>query len=203
MRVGVYGGSFNPPHMAHVLVVAWALATGEVDAVWIIPTGGHPFGKDLAPFLDRMEMCRRAFGCFGERVCLLEIEAEPRRHYSIETLRRLAAEHPTHSWRWIMGSDTLADAPRWREFEALMRLAPPLTVPRAGHRPLALPPEGGGSGQAPDWPERFALPDLSSTQVREMIARGQDPSELGLVARGVMDWIRSTGLYGTNPAATH
>ncbi|MCL5270174.1 MAG: nicotinate (nicotinamide) nucleotide adenylyltransferase, partial [bacterium] len=48
--VGLFGGRFNPPHMAHVLVAAWALAGGEVGAVWVIPSGGHPFGKPLAPF---------------------------------------------------------------------------------------------------------------------------------------------------------
>jgi nicotinate-nucleotide adenylyltransferase len=150
---GLLGGSFNPPHIAHVLVAAWALASGEVGEVWVFPSGGHPFGKELAPFDDRMEMCRRAFACFGPRARVLDLErpasGAPRVHYSIDTLRALAAAHPDRRWRWIMGSDTLAEADRWREFDALTRLAPPLVVPRAGHeRPTS--PVQGRSGLRPD-----------------------------------------------------
>ena len=186
MKIGIYGGSFDPPHMAHVLVVAWALATAEVDAVWVVPTGGHPFGKDLSPFADRLEMCRRAFGCFGDRAQILEIEAEPRTHYSIDTLRALASQFPEHTWRWIMGSDTLADAPKWREFDALIALAPPLTIPRRDH----------GDRHALGATAGFALPDLSSTLVRRLIAAGQNPADDGLIPRHVMDWIAQRGLYG-------
>lgn len=185
-RIGLYGGSFNPPHMAHVMVLAWALATGEIDEAWVIPTGGHPFGKALEPFDDRLEMCRRAFACLGERVRLLEAEREPVVHYSIDTLERLRAEHPAYAWRWIMGSDTLADAPHWRRFEDLMRLAPPLIVPRQGHGKEA----GGG----------FSLPDISSTELRRRLAEGHLEGLENLAPRPVLDYIRQRGLYLTTGA---
>ncbi|MCE5228470.1 nicotinate-nicotinamide nucleotide adenylyltransferase [bacterium] len=181
-RVGIFGGSFNPPHMAHILVVAWALGTGEIDEVWAIPTGGHPFGKKLAPFEDRMEMTRRALACFGDRVKVLDIEREPRVHYSIETMRELARQYPGNSWRWIMGSDTLLDAERWLEYEKLMEMAPPLVVPRSGKGTVDV---AGG----------FSLPDLSSTFVREEIAGGREGELAGLVPGGVLDWIRQKSLY--------
>lgn len=180
--IGLYGGSFNPPHTAHVLVAAWALSCGEVDRIWVFPTGGHPFGKDLAPFEDRMAMCRGAFAPFGDRVRVLDIEREPRVHYSVETVERLRAENPDLGWRWLMGSDTFADAPQWRRFDDLMDIAPALAIPRAGY-----PSAGAGS---------FALPNVSSTLVRRMLA-GHDWTGLeGLLPRPVAAHIRERGLYG-------
>lgn len=182
--IGLYGGSFNPPHMAHVLVAAWALATGEVGKVWVIPTGGHPFGKKLAPFEDRQEMCRRAFYFLGDCVQILDIEREPRVHYSIETLRELQQRHPDSHWRWIMGSDTLEDAPQWREFDELMRLAPPLIIPRQGY----------GNSQIID-SKGFALPNISSTLLRRRLAEGPREGLDALIPGAVLEWIRQRGLY--------
>jgi nicotinate-nucleotide adenylyltransferase len=205
---GLLGGSFDPPHIAHVLVAAWALACGEVESVWIIPTGGHPFGKALAPFEDRLEMCRRAFACFGARTEVLDVEREARVHYSIDTLRGLIARHPGRRWRWIMGSDTLEDAARWREFEELTRLASPLMVPRQGHAPSQAQATigtgwtggmGGTSGAAgtekPGAAASFELPDLSSTFIRERLAAGRDADVTGLVPGPVLAWIHERGLY--------
>ena len=92
--------------------------------MWVIPTGGHPFGKELAPFEDRLEMCRRAFGGAGFPMRVLDVEREERVHYSVETVEKLAARHPAVSWRWILGSDALAEAPKWHRFEDLAALAP-------------------------------------------------------------------------------
>ena len=64
-RVAIYGGSFDPPHIGHVLAVAWALSTAEVDEAWIIPTWEHAFDKaHEASFDERMAMCRLAFAPF-------------------------------------------------------------------------------------------------------------------------------------------
>jgi nicotinate-nucleotide adenylyltransferase len=173
--------------MAHVLVAAWALAGGEVDKVWVIPTGGHPFGKELASFEHRLEMCRLAFG-FSPRVLVVDAEREQRVHYTVETIRRLAAEHPDHRWRWLMGSDTVADAPQWKDFAEIERLAPPLIIPRAGHR--------GGVGPKMSDGEEFALPNLSSTLIREHLENGRPAAGLkGLVPAPVLGYTDWHGLY--------
>ncbi len=196
--VALFGGSFNPPHVAHVLAVAWALSAGGADKVWVIPTGGHPFGKPLAPFEDRMELCRRAFACFGDRVDILDVEREPRVHFSVETVERLRQQHPNVEFRWLMGSDALAQTDQWRQFDRLKRLAPPMVIGRRGF-PL---PEDATPPAAPD-PTADArpslmLPDLSSTMIRSWLAGG--PSERtrleGLLPAAVLRYIDERQLYG-------
>ena len=182
--IGLFGGSFNPPHLAHVMVAAWALAGGEVGQVWVIPSGGHPFGKKLAPFPERLELCRLAFDCFGERVRLLELESDPSVHYSIDTLHRLRKLYPGRRWRWIMGSDTLEDAAHWKAWDELIRLAPPLIVPRQGH-----------NGSAAARPGEFALPDISSTLLRRLLAERRLDGIENLIPRPVLERILERGLY--------
>lgn len=187
--IGLFGGAFNPPHMAHVMAMAWVLAGGKVDNVWVIPSGGHPFGKEMAPFPDRMEMCRRAFECFADRIRILDIEGQPKTHYTVETLERLAQLYPGYRWRWMMGSDTLEEADRWHAFDRVMQLAPPLMIPRQGHADAQTEIHQG-----------VALPDLSSTMVREAIRNGQAEQIASLVPAAVADWIERRRLYRSDPA---
>ena len=182
--IGLFGGSFDPPHLAHVLAVAWALAGGEVGRVWVIPSGGHPFGKKMAPYADRREMCRRAIACFGRRVRLDNVERGNRVHYTIDTVRELSRRHPGQSWRWIMGSDTLEESQQWRAFAQVMRLAPPLIIPRRGHVPR------GGSHR-----RDFTLPDLSSTFLRRRLAARRLEGLECLLPGSVLDYILQKNLY--------
>lgn len=183
MRIGVYGGSFDPPHRAHSAAVLWALETGEVDCVVMAPSARHPFGKEAAaPFEDRLAMCRLAARPFGpERVEVTDIEA--RRDgpsYTVDTLRQLAAERPGASLRLVVGSDVAAELDGWRAAEEVRRLAPLLEVPRSG----------GADGL---W--LGALPDLSSSMVRARIAAGEPVDRL--VAGPVLDYIRERRLYSS------
>lgn len=67
-RIALYGGSFDPPHVAHVMTVAWLLSAAPVDEVWIVPVAKHFLAKVVSKFDDRVLMCRLAFGLFGDRV---------------------------------------------------------------------------------------------------------------------------------------
>ena len=194
--IGLFGGSFNPPHLAHVFIIGWALSVGDVDEVWVIPSGGHPFGKSLIPLDHRLEMCRLAFEPYADKVSVLDVERAERRHYSIETVKKLSSEHPDQRWRWIIGSDALAQSDDWRDFDELRRLAPPLVIGRAEHpagkdalKKLAEP----GSAHSP----HVELPDISSTGVRELLAREPDPNSKveKLVPRNVLEYIRRSRLY--------
>lgn len=159
--LAVLGGSFDPPHVAHVLVAAWARASAGAAHVHVVPAYAHPFGKRSAPFPDRVAMCELAFAGL-DFVTVDSIEAElardGQRLYTVEVLRAIADRHPQFALRLVIGADILADVHRWHRWDEIERLAPPLVVGRGGY---PLPPE------CP-----FAMPAISSTEIRARLARG-------------------------------
>jgi nicotinate-nucleotide adenylyltransferase len=179
--VGVFGGSFNPPHVAHVLAAAYALSVGAVDEVLVVPVFRHPFAKELAPFDDRLRMCELAFSLLPSvRVSAVERElgGESLTLHTVEHLRRA---HPEWSLRLLIGSDVVPELDKWHRWSDVARLAPPFVLQRAG--------SAGARGS------RALLPDVSSTEVRALFARGDD-DELGrLVPRQVVAYARGAGLY--------
>ncbi len=184
-EVGIFGGSFNPPHVAHVMAVAYALSRLGLDEVLVLPVWRHPLDKSLAPFEDRMEMCRRAMSPLGALVRVLDLE---RRRvgpsYTIDLLQELKRERPDWSLTLIVGADAYAERHLWRRFAEIERLARVLVMARAG----APPPPASVSSSPP-------LPRVSSSEIRDHLAAGGEPREL-LPAR-VADYIRARGLYLT------
>lgn len=179
-RVAVYGGSFDPPHLGHVLSVAWALSATPIDEVWIIPTWKHAFGKaHSASFEHRMAMCELAFAPF-RRVAFVDIE---RRlggvSRTLATLEALREDQPDAELRLLIGADVLSTTDRWHRWDDVVRMAPPLVVGREGYP------------ASPGCP--IAIPDVSSTDVREALARGHEPT--GLIPMAVIEHIRAHDLY--------
>lgn len=179
MRVRVvFGGSFDPPHLGHVLAATWVLSTQDVDELLVVPTFEHAFGKRLAPFPDRLRMCELAFGRLrGARVSRLEARLGGA-SYTIRTLRELA--EPGWQLRLMIGSDLVAQLPSWREGDAIAELAPPLVVGRGGH-----------DSNAPA--EEVLMPEVSSTDVRERVADARPIDHL--VSRPVAAHIAAHRLY--------
>lgn len=182
MNVAVFGGSFNPPHVGHVLVPPLVQATHDVDRVLVVPTFRHPFAKDLAPYDDRVRMCELALG--GSRdVEVSRVEEElGGESRTLRTLEHLAARHPDWRLRLVVGSDILAEAPRWFGFDAIQKLAPLIVLNRAG---IDAPAIG-----------KVLLPEVSSTQVRAALGRGAWSEVEQLVPRKVLSYVRAKGLYG-------
>lgn len=153
MNLGVYGGSFDPPHLAHVQVATRLLSRGLVDHVLVVPVYEHAFAKDLLPFAERLELCRLAFdGLVGVTVSDLERDL-PRPNFTWATLQAVRHLHPNAELRLIVGADVLADLPRWHRIEEVLRLAPLLAVGRSGF-------------DRPDVHE-LELPDVASRRLRE------------------------------------
>jgi nicotinate-nucleotide adenylyltransferase len=180
--VAVFGGSFNPPHIGHVLAVAYVLACTDVDRALVVPCFRHPFAKSLAPFEDRLEMCRLAYADLA-RVEISAIEAElGGDSLTVRTLERLAHRHPEWSMRLVVGTDVVAEMDRWTAPDRVRALAPPLVLARAGV------PVPEGVDAAPG-----VLPEVSSTIVRQALSRGE-PLE-PWVPRRVLDYAHARGLY--------
>jgi nicotinate-nucleotide adenylyltransferase len=189
MRVAFYGGSFDPPHVGHLLSAVYALALG-FDKVLVVPVYQHAFGKRMAPFDVRVALCRACFrGIGGVEVSELEASLE-RPNYSVRTLERLAGEHPEWQLRTLVGSDVLAETHAWHEFDRVEKLAPLFVIPRLGH-------EVNGLGPA-------VLPEVSSSEVRELLQRrggeGVDEERLRrLVPAHVLETIDAENLYRATP----
>jgi nicotinate-nucleotide adenylyltransferase len=181
VKVAVFGGSFNPPHIAHVMAVTVVLACHDVDRVLVVPAFRHPFGKPLAPFDDRLRMCELAMGWLP-RVDVSRIEEELGEVKTLHMLERLHAEHPDWALRLVMGADLVAESSKWFQFDRVRSIAPPLVLGRAGAPVVGAPPP--------------ILPAVSSTEVRAKIASGAWGELQALVPRTVLAHVRERRLYG-------
>src|SRR5688572_26936933 len=117
--IGVFGGSFNPPHVAHQMVCLFVLETEAVDALWMVPTYAHPFGKALVGYDDRVAMCALAAAPFGGRVVVSRLEEEVARRpgfvasRTYDTMLALRAAEPDAALRLVIGADILAERDKW------------------------------------------------------------------------------------------
>ena len=179
-QVAVYGGSFDPPHMGHVLSAAWALAAGGMDEVWIVPTWKHAFEKEHgAAFEDRMTMCELGFESL-RGVQVLDVERQLGGvSRTLSTLDALEAAHSNVAFRLLVGADVLPTTDRWHRWDEVVRVAPPLVIGRQGY-PV---PEG-----CP-----ISIPNINSTDIRTGLANGSDIE--GLVPTAVLDHVRAHDLY--------
>ena len=183
-EVAILGGSFNPPHVAHLMAAYWVLATQRVSEVWLLPSYRHPFGKELAPFDARARMCELALRDLDStriKVCIAERELadDPLVGKTVRTLEHLISTYPGTRFALVIGSDILGETEKWYQWKRIAELARIIVVGRGGH---------GDST-----PDRPALPAISSTVVRERIRRGEDVSLF--VPRSVVEFIQSHGLY--------
>jgi len=187
--VAIYGGSFDPPHVSHVLAALYALKVGGFERVLVVPVFEHAFHKQLTPFEHRVRMCELAFsGIAGIEVSPVERElATP--SLTLRTLEHLARLHPDWSMRLLVGSDVLGDTAKWHAFDRISELAPPYVVARPGY-------------EHPD-SQVALLPDVSSTRVREALAsRGEAEHSVLLavsVPRAVLEYIDERALYSRQP----
>jgi nicotinate-nucleotide adenylyltransferase len=180
-EIALLGGSFNPPHVAHVMAAWWALATQGVHEAWLLPTWRHAFGKELAPWEDRVRMCQLAVAHVrGAHVCTAEeaLRDDPLCGRMARTLEYLVERHPGRRFALLVGADILVETPRWYRWDRVTELARVVVVGRVG---------APGGGEPP-------LPAVSSTVIRERLARGEPVD--GLLPRRVLEHVRSRGLYG-------
>jgi nicotinate-nucleotide adenylyltransferase len=190
-RVAIFGGSFNPPHVAQVLAVVYALATAPIDEVLVVPVFRHPFAKELASFEERLTMCELGLGWIP-RVTVSQVERElGGESLTLRTVEHLAEAHPDWSLRLLIGADVLGDLPKWHRFDRIAELAVPLVLGRVGVVP---PPPGEGPVPIPTAPLPV-LPRVSSTEIRTAIAAGDLDAVRARVPSAVLDFIEQHRLY--------
>jgi nicotinate-nucleotide adenylyltransferase len=184
VRVGVFGGEFDPPHLAHVAVVRAARDQLELDRVLVVPAGSPPHrDASTTPAETRLRMAELAFADEPRvEVTRIEIDRGGTSH-TLETLQQL---EPLGELFLILGADQLASFASWREPDRIRELATLVAAPRPG-TPI-------------DDPQAVVLEmapiDLSSTGVRSAIGEGGGDD---LVPAAVLALIRAQGLYGGAP----
>jgi nicotinate-nucleotide adenylyltransferase len=188
VRVALYGGSFNPPHLGHQLACAVALAAARpaIDEVWLVPTFVHAFGKPLAPFDDRVAMCERAARIFGGRAKVSRIEEElGGASYTLNTWDALHARFPADEFALLIGADIAPERPRWHAWPELSARARFLVVGRAGYE--------AGASTPHDQRLPIDLPALSSTEARRRLAAGEPTP--GILDEEVRAYAQAAKLY--------
>jgi nicotinate-nucleotide adenylyltransferase len=177
--LGVLGGSFDPPHIAHVMLALLGLSVGGLSRVLVVPTFIHAFDKPLSAFEQRLELCKLAFRELpGVEVSAIEQELGGVSR-TLRLVQELARRHPDSQLRLLIGSDILQERARWQEFDQVVALAPLMVAERVGYDADAC--ELGAS-----------LPCLSSTELRAALARGESSAAL---PRAVQDYALTHGLY--------
>lgn len=189
MRKGILGGTFNPPHIAHLIVAQEVREAMDLDAVILIPTSVHAFkGEASASPRHRAALSELAVaGDPGLAVDRIEIQRGGV-SYTVDTLRELRNREPETDWTLILGRDNLEELAQWREADALPGLASVVVTTRAG---LAAPERMpfGGRCTLVDVPSL----EISSTAIRERVARGR--SIRHWVPPAVEAYIREHDLY--------
>ena len=191
--MALFGGSFNPPHVAHQMVALWALETQPVDEVWFVPVFKHAFNKDLEPFEHRVEMTRLAAARFGAAAKVVDAEKDNESGRTYDLLLELttgATADASRTFRLLVGTDILAESHKWHRWDDVIAMAPLMVIARAGHLPAG-------------HETTFAAPSISSTQIREllsettpMVERGPAHDEVAsLLPASVLRYIDAHGLY--------
>jgi nicotinate-nucleotide adenylyltransferase len=192
-RLGVFGGAFDPPHVAHVALARAAVEQLRLDELRIFPTGQawHRSQALTAPE-HRLALAQLAFGGLPRTVIDDRELRRPGPTYTIDTLRELKAEQPAAQLFLVMGEDQAVALTRWREWEAILQLA----IICVAARPLAEMPPGAPSGLPAQAELRLLrLPSMpeSATEVRGRVTQGDGIAHL--VPPGVASYIERHHLY--------
>lgn len=182
-KVGIFGGSFNPPHVCHSMVCLYVLETTEIDTILLVPCCIHAFEKELIPFTHRYEMCRLLAQSFGDRVKVSDIEAQRESiSYTIDTILEFKTRYPENEFTLLIGSDAWTEKNKWKDFDRIREEVEILTLPRYTKSDET----SFSSGD-------FFFPDVSSTMIREKFQRGEPIDTY--VPLAVRDYIRKYNLY--------
>ena len=193
MRLGILGGTFDPPHVGHLLGAVDAIERLGLDRLYVVPAATQPLKADRqsAPAVDRLAMVRLAFGDDSRfSVDPIEMEREGL-SYTVDTLAAFTTRHPRSELYFVIGADVVRAFAQWREPERIARLARLVVLARG-------PGDEGDAGR----PALEALGarflesrrvDVSSTEVRARVRAGK--SVRGFVPDAVAAYIARAGLY--------
>lgn len=190
MKIGIFGGSFNPIHNGHIKMAEKFIERAELDRLIVMPTGApfYKFLPDLAKADDRLEMCKIAFGN-NKKIIVSDIETKSEgKVYTYDTLCRIKQQYPDSSLFMLVGSDVLNSIVYWYKSDEILSVAKICAFCRPG---AAISPKIMEKIQSKTINiELFGdpMPDISSTMVREKIRNGDGINNL--ISKSVLDYIK-------------
>lgn len=187
-RIGLLGGSFNPAHRGHRRLSLAAIEALALDELWWLVSPGNPLKdgvSDMAPFDARIASARAMAKDSPIRVSDHELRSGTR--YTVDTVRSLTKRYPDHKFIWLLGSDTLPEFHKWRDWKDLAQILPIAVLPRAGYDRAA------HAARAMGWLGRFVRPPGQATSWTEWKA----PAIIFL--RLPKDPTSATAIRATNP----
>jgi len=187
MKIGILGGSFDPPHIGHLLVARQTREIVHLDQVWLMPYFAHNWDPTVSAASDRLAMTK-LIEEEGVKASDSEI-LRKEKSYTIDTSRRLKEQFPKYNFFWIVGSDVLPEFHRWKDSKTLPKEVSFLVFPRNGHPLPGQLPEGFDAVTSPE----LVTSNLSSTIIRGRISKGL--SIVGLIPSSVLTYIEEHGLY--------
>ena len=198
-RIGILGGTFNPPHRGHLALARHARDELSLERVVLMPvhTAPHkPGGADPGPG-HRLAMCRLAAGSEpGVSACALELERGGP-SYTADTLKEIHERHPEAELTFIVGADTARTLPSWHEPQGVLELAALAVAARSGtdrgQVMAALEAAAGATGPLRVRFLEMAPIEASSSAARELLAAGKDAT--GMLSPEVADYVAEQGLY--------
>lgn len=193
-RIGILGGSFNPPHLGHLMMAEQVCQQLELDEVWFMPTAKPPHapGKQTIASMHRVEMVKRAIADNPQfKLQAYEVNRGGK-NYSIDTMRYFVETYPQVTFYFIVGEDSVNDLPTWKDFETLLNLVQFVGIKRPGYQLShhALPVI---------WVDS-PLIEISSTDIRLRVCL--DQSIRYQVPNSVAEYIYQENLYSLNEGRT-
>lgn len=192
IKTGIFGGAFNPVHNGHVRLAEEAVKQLKLKKLLIIPTFDSPH-KDtrLAPFEDRMEMCRLAFSHIeGVEICDIERRLGGK-SFTINTVRALRDERAGEQFYLLIGGDMLFSFDQWYKYESLLKETKVCAVARDNDSLVDMMEFANEMGRIKVLPTQAV--EISSTEIRERLKNGDDISEL--VPTAAAEYIAAKKLY--------
>lgn len=200
MRIGLFGGTFDPIHLAHLILAERCREDAALEEVWFLPSYQPPHksdapGRPLTRFEQRCEMATLA--TTGQpRFKVEPIEKElPPPSYTAETLAELRHRHPEHDFHLILGADSVVDLPKWHQPQRVVEQAGLVVVPRPGSELWDAARLAAVLGVASVRIQTVECPlvDISSRDLRKRVSEGK--SIRFLVPRSIEEYIRERRLY--------
>jgi nicotinate-nucleotide adenylyltransferase len=197
LRVGILGGTFNPPHVGHLVCAQEAYVQLGLDQVLLAPVREPPHKAiEADPGCEhRVRLCELAVAG-DERLAVSRVDADrPGPSWTVDTLRRLHAQAPEHDLTFVVGGDMAYSLPTWREPEAVLELAELGVAEREGVRRADITEALSGLSGAAERVRFFEMPriDVSSSYVRRQILAGRPVRYL--VPDAVAEYMRAHDLY--------